>query len=474
MTYPEESRPMEVADLKERIDQLSEEIHSRYEAKMEVNEDLDRKLVSFQANKKKPFYRWFKYKEAFSADLVEYCFDEVGLDSGHVFDPFAGVGTTLFASRDLGLDSTGVELLPPVYDFIEVRKDIESSDRSEIQDKLKDWIQNEYWKESDSKEEINHINITFGAYPEESKEELSKYLAALNREDAPIVRNALRFAAYCVLEDISYTRKDGQFLRWDGRAKRHNSKWRKPNIKGFSDAVKEKLSQIREDLSRTGSLFENGRKWERGEMNIIQGSVLEELPSLESGTYDGIMTSPPYCNRYDYTRTYALELALMGLGEDDVKDLRQTMLSCTVENKRKELSEVGSLLSESDAVFQEQDLIQSIVSHFKQLRKEGELNNNGIPRMVENYFREMALVIFECARVLKPGAPFIMVNDNVRYQGVVIPVDLILSDIAESAGFETEKVWILPRGKGNSSQQMGEYGRQEVRKCVYTWRKSTG
>jgi len=29
----------------------------------------------------------------------------------------------------------------------------------------------------------------------------------------------------------------------------------------------------------------------------------------------------------------------------------------------------------------------------------------------------------------------------------------------------------LPNGKGNSSQQMGEHGREALRKCVYIWRK---
>ena len=91
--------------------------------------------------------------------------------------------------------------------------------------------------------------------------------------------------------------------------------------------------------------------------------------------------------------------------------------------------------------------------------------------MVRSYFFEMALVIFASVRALKPDAPFVMVNDNVRYQGAQVPVDLILSDFAEQAGFTVETIWVLPRGKGNSSQQMGMHGREEVRKCVYVWRK---
>ena len=51
-----------------------------------------------------------------------------------------------------------------------------------------------------------------------------------------------------------------------------------------------------------------------------------------------------------------------------------------------------------------------------------------------------------------------------------VPVDLILSDFAEAAGFDVEAIWVLPKGKGNSSQQMGLHGRQELRKCVYLWR----
>ncbi len=64
-----------------------------------------------------------------------------------------------------------------------------------------------------------------------------------------------------------------------------------------------------------------------------------------------------------------------------------------------------------------------------------------------------------------------MVNDNVRYAGEEVPVDTILSSVAESFGLVTEKIWTLARGKGNSSQQMGAHGRSELRKCVYVWRK---
>jgi DNA modification methylase len=83
----------------------------------------------------------------------------------------------------------------------------------------------------------------------------------------------------------------------------------------------------------------------------------------------------------------------------------------------------------------------------------------------------MACVIAECERVMKSNSVLIMVNDNVRYAGASISVDLILSDIAEKLGFRAEAILVLPNGKGNSSQQMGSHGRDVLRKCVYVWRK---
>ena len=72
---------------------------------------------------------------------------------------------------------------------------------------------------------------------------------------------------------------------------------------------------------------------------------------------------------------------------------------------------------------------------------------------------------------MKSGVPLFMVNDNVRYAGANISVDMILSGIAEKLGLHVENILVLPNGKGNSSQQMGKHGRTSLRKCVYVWRK---
>jgi DNA modification methylase len=143
-----------------------------------------------------------------------------------------------------------------------------------------------------------------------------------------------------------------------------------------------------------------------------------------------------------------------------------------VENREKDLLSLNASWQKALNAARNHSVLSGILSYLEELRIAGELNNNGIPRMVKGYFLEMACVIQECARVLKPGSPLIMVNDNVRYSGVGIPVDLILSDIARQLGFDIDSILTLPNGKGNSSQQMGTHGRDALRKCVYIWRKA--
>jgi len=456
----------------ETIRRVEKELERQFEGKLVVNRDLNRTLVSFQANKRQNSYRWFKYKEGFSASLVRYVLERLHIDTGRFLDPFAGSGAALFGAAKQGLDAVGIELLPVGCQVIEARKLATSADAPVIAEVLGRWAEQKLWRKEKKSLPFSHLRITQGAFPPETEAALGKYRMAAEAESLP-ARTMLLFAALCVLEEISYTRKDGQYLRWDYRSGRKQGMkpFDKGSIPTFDAAVETKLRQIRDDLG--GEPLDLFPESPSGNIDVLHGSCLDHLPQLESRSFDCLMTSPPYCNRYDYTRTYALELAFLGTSEEQLRRLRQQMVSCTVENREKvglEATFDPSLLSRADKAFKAQELLAQILPYLETRKEMKLLNNNGIPRMVRNYFREMALVLFECARILKPGAPLIMVNDNVRYEGAAVPVDLILSDIARQAGFEVETIWVLPVGKGNSSQQMGKHGRDELRKCVYIWR----
>jgi len=455
------------------IDNLDKQLKHHFQTKFLVQPALTRLLVSFQANKTRPIYRWYKYKEAFSASLVELLLQKYGIKQGKMLDPFAGSGTALFAASDLGFDTDGIELLPIGQQIIETKQVLDTKFISDDLERLKTWLSLQIWKQAEQELCLPEFRITKGAYSTENKRAIEQYLGSLSQENER-VREVLLFALLCVLESISYTRKDGQYLRWDYRSGRGQGKkpFNKGEILDFDCAITRKLEEIINDLEpHTYQVELFSVKRSQGEIQLYKGSCLKLLPTLPDAVYDAVITSPPYCNRYDYTRTYALELALLDVSEKGLIDLRQEMLSCTVENRSKDLLAINPNWGLAVETANSQPLLQVILKYLDNQKLQGVLNNNGIPRMVRGYFYEMACVIQECSRVLKPGALLFMVNDNVRYSGVSISVDMLLSSFAEKLGFTVENILVLPSDKGNSSQQMGNHGRDPLRKCVYVWRK---
>jgi DNA modification methylase len=467
-----------------------EDLFLRYKNKLEVAYNLNRKVVSFQANKIEPFFRWFKYKEGFSSSLVKHFLKEYGGNGERILDPFAGAGTALFTAQEMGWQSFGIELLPVGIFAMQARQIATNSLVDETQQYIKSFLHalktNPDICGQKIKPHINHIAITKDAFSEETEKRLNLFLDFCNFIKDEQIRTLLRFVAFSVLEEVSYTRKDGQYLRWDYRSGRNLSgkPFDKGTIYSFEEALLRKLDQIAADTATDANqfLFDTPlRKREKTShpITVIEGSSLLELPKLEDNHFDCVITSPPYCNRYDYTRTYALELVYLGLGHQQIRDLRQTMLSCTVENKEKTDQLQGiyqSLDRHKDfekvfCTYRHSAAMSEINNVLDELNREKLLNNNNVPRMVKNYFFEMCFIIFELARITKSGGHCVMVNDNVRYGGEEIPVDLVLSEFAEEFGWHIEKILVLPRGKGNSSQQMGNYGRTEIRKSVYLWKK---
>ena len=377
------------------IDQIDQDLKVYFKPTFLVQPSLTRSLVSFQANKTRPIYRWYKYKEAFSAALVENLFQRYGVSAGKILDPFAGSGTALFAASSLGIESDGIELLPIGQQIVATKKLLETEFTADDFDTLQRWAKLPTWQRSEQRVCLPELRITKGAYPELTKDSIEKYLGACQQENSR-VQTVLYFVLSCVLESISYTRKDGQYLRWDYRSGRRQgvNPFDKGAILNFEQAISEKINEILVDLQPvTGQLGLFPTIEFDSEIRLYNGSCLEIMPTLPEYTYNAIITSPPYCNRYDYTRTYALELALLNIGEKDLLNLRQQMLSCTVENRAKDLLKINPEWAQAIRVADEQKLLQTILGYLDRQKAKGQLNNTGIPRMVRGYFYEMACAL---------------------------------------------------------------------------------
>ena len=148
MTSEKNKIQPETAELRAEIAALDAELAADFKAQFSVAPFLSRRIVSFQGNKDKPAYSWYKYKEAFSASLVEYFLGSYDRQiSGKVLDPFAGIGTTLFAASSQGIPADGIELLPIGQEIIRARLLSERELTSNDLATLERWITSLPWKE---------------------------------------------------------------------------------------------------------------------------------------------------------------------------------------------------------------------------------------------------------------------------------------------------------------------------------------
>ncbi len=462
------------------------DLENKYSHLIEVTEKFSRKTVSFQANKVSTLHGWIKYREGFSAQLIEILLSEFGIKSGHtILDPFAGSCTALLEAKLSGINAIGVELLPNCHLAWDAKSRVFDYDLAELR-AVRDKIRS--LQPPTTGIVFPHLAITAGAFPERTERAIVDYAAWFQgmglSDDAYLLCQALLMST---LEDVSYTRKDGQYLRWDERAEKivqrnisREARGKKP-MKGIDKGVLPNLKDAL--LSRFDVAIRDISEIQlmprpTGYQELVKGNALYELPLMEGEVFDAVITSPPYANRYDYTRTYALELAFLKV-ERRIFQLRQEMLSCTVENKSKrtKLAQYYETINASDryqnvmSIVDRNAALNEIGTALKTRSDRGEINNRGVLRMITQYFTELAFVYAELFRVCKSGAWVAFVNDNVRYAGEVIPVDMISTNLAEIIGFVPKRIYVLHQRKGNSSQQMRKFGRRELRKSVTIWQK---
>ena len=226
-----------------------QKLEKRFEGRLAVNPHLTRKAVSYQGNRNVPGFRWMKYKEGFSQALVERLLDEFCPSA--ILDPFAGIGTTPLIAAGRGLRATGIEIMPVgvlVGNGIAQaanglsRKTLEESG-AELLDAVKSG------DDAPSEYEFRHVRITEAAFPEETEAAIARARHFIANASDSSVKTLFGLACMTVLEDVSYTRKDGQYLRWDYRSGRTlRSRVDKGPILTFDHALGARLFEMAQDI----------------------------------------------------------------------------------------------------------------------------------------------------------------------------------------------------------------------------------
>ena len=173
---------------------------------------------------------------------------------------------------------------------------------------------------------------------------------------------------------------------------------------------------------------------------------------FEDESVGGILTSPPYLSRYDYTRVNRPMERLFNPPEADAESgARQ------VRARRGAGSHSREILHRAM-----QETIERLLENGK--RREA--------AAVRGYAEDMRRVVTECARVLKPGAPLTMVVAGAMFGKVYVPADYLILDYCAEEGLEIEEI-ICARTFADRGPALGSIPTVAPRELVFSARKRT-
>jgi hypothetical protein len=155
---------------------------------------------------------------------------------------------------------------------------------------------------------------------------------------------------------------------------------------------------------------------------------------LKPNSIDAVITSPPYPNEKDYTRTTRLESVLLGFIKDK-QELRSMKYGLVRSNTRNVYKS-----DDDDRWVAANGTIQRIAEMIEARRIElGKTSGfeRLYARVTKLYFGGMARHLAELREALRPGAYLAyVVGDQASYLRVMIRTGQLLAEIAESLGYE--------------------------------------
>jgi len=346
---------------------------------------------------------------------------------GILADNFSGSGTTLLTARERGLAALGFDLSPLAVTVSDAKT--ASYSEQALQD---DFSRILAAKLADAPPVPHRLSR---AFTEAELREVFTLLRPIQKLQGAS-RSFFLVALLCATKEFSRAVPDGGWFRW------HQWPDRSDEIR---QAFKGAVSVMTDDVEALNWPGDATRP------QITQADA-RTLP-IESSSIDGLITSPPYANRHDYSRVFHIALLLLGAAEQEVTQLRHRSIRSHVEAKCPDGHKRGLAMYTVTPTLQTA-LDALPVDTDKRIR-----------RLLQGYFEDIFLSLVEVERVLRPGGRAAYVVGNVRHAGVMIPVDEITADLAKQAGLDFDAGWVM-RLRGNAAQQMGRYGRVPSRESV--------
>jgi hypothetical protein len=194
---------------------------------------------------------------------------------------------------------------------------------------------------------------------------------------------------------------------------------------------------------------------------------------LEPKSVDAVITSPPYPNEKDYTRTTRLESVLLGFihTKQDLRSLKKNLVRSNTRSVYK--SDRDDLLVAAHSEIQR--IANAIESRRIELGKTSGFERL-YGRVTKLYFGGMARHLAELRTVLRPGARLAyVVGDQASYASylqVMIRTGQLLAEIAESLGYErlgstsSERAWRRQPRNNYVKKSLSCDGREQGAVCA--------
>jgi len=380
-------------------------------------------------NKVKPedsaAHNWYRFVLSYPPHLVRDYLEKFGANGANVvLDPFCGTGTTIVESKKNGLTAIGIEP-NPVPHFASTTKTQWGIDAGKF---------------------FEHAQSIAAIYSKRIKESERQLLDP--EKEKLLLKNSISpepLHKFLILQQIIREQEKTPYFDYELLALAKALVFSISNLH-FGPEVG--VRNIKQDADVIGSWFK--------EITIMRDDI-QELSHLNHpfttihradarslnhllspNSIDIVITSPPYPNEKDYTRTTRLESVLLGF-INNKEGLREIKRSLVRSNTR------GIYVIDNDDNWVRDNVeINRIAFEIEKRRidlgKTSGFERN-YARVTKLYFGGMVRHLAELRSKLKPGAMLAyVVGDQASYLQVMIRTGQILADIAESLGYEVVSI----------------------------------
>lgn len=385
-----------------------------------------------------PVHEWYRFVLSFPPHLIREYVERFSLGKDQcILDPFCGTGTTLVEAKKLGLASVGIEANPVVHFAASVKIDwnVDSQGLMSYVEEIANEAQDIFNAQGIGygplfRQAENGHQFELKTLPPEQERlliknsispvPLHKVLTILEMLDAKSDRRYIRHAKLSLAKQLVYEISNLRFGPEIGVGK----------LKADAPVSDLWLSGTRgmaADLERV-------HKRAFAPATVHLGDARNAAAFLQPVSIDAIITSPPYPNEKDYSRTTRLESVLLGFTENK-KDLRAFKQQFVRSNTRSVYK-----ADDDDAWVAQLPQVQELAQAIEQRRLElGKTSGfeKLYGRVVLLYFGGMAKHLASLKPFLKPGAKLAyVVGDQASYFRILIKTGEILAEIADSLGYK--------------------------------------